>query len=109
MVRARLAHLGLATTLLWVSGCVSSSECCHSGGWGNRFGLASRTVASSDCEGCGAAGLADGPIMAGPSAPGFTTPPSTLTMPTTVTPGPQGTPPRIVPVPQANPMPYSPQ
>ena len=116
MVRARLASLALAGSLLLSSGCVSMhpEDECHNGGWFSRFRLASRTTAPQapcDCEGGVPQG--DGAVMVPPNSyvpNGF--PPNTFVAPPpgvmTVPPG-TTQPPRIVPVPQASPMPYSPQ
>jgi hypothetical protein len=113
MQRARLALAALASSLLLTAGCASMPQDeCHSGGWLSRFRLASRTTtpAPCDCEGGGGAinSQGEGPVMVPPNAYAPNTfvapPPGMVTVPPWTT-----QPPRIIPVPQANPMPYSPQ
>jgi hypothetical protein len=108
MVRARLAFLSLASSLLLTSGCTSTSMCeneCHSG-WFSRFRLASRTSAPAcECEG-GMPVSRDGTMVVPPNAfvppSGFAAPPPALI--TNPAPG-AVQPPRIIP--QAQPVPYT--
>jgi hypothetical protein len=111
MVRARLAFLSLASSLLLSSGCASlHHDECHNGGWFSRFRLTSRTAGSHcECEGAMPAGAdttvippnAFVPPSAYPAAGTFVAPPPTIM---TNPPG-AAQPPRIIP--QAQPVPYT--
>ena len=123
MVRARLAFLALAGSLLMTCGCVTTQQNeCTSGGWFNRYRLASRTTpAPCECEGGMPITHGDGGMMVPPSTfvppnafmpPNGYVPPNAIAAPPpmimTNPPGAQQAP-RIVPIPQASPMPYTPQ
>jgi hypothetical protein len=106
MVRARLAFLALASSLLVTSGCASTCENeCHTG-WFSRFRLASRTSAHAcECEGAMPAG-ADSTMVVPPNAfvppSAFVAPPPALI----ANPAPGAVqPPRVIP--QAQPVPYT--
>jgi hypothetical protein len=117
MNRARLAFLTLAGSLLTITGCSSMCENeCQTGGWFQRFHLASRNVGGAPCDCCGGGGnpmaSSDGTMVIPPNAtmpPGTFTapPPAVMTNPPPV-PG-SIQPPRVVPIPQqASPIPYTP-
>jgi len=123
MIKSRLFALAVASGSLWLSGCMSlgDRECtsCSGSGGGflSRFKFASHKHGDCDCHDSVIAG-SDGPLLTPPPtfapSPTFGPPATFAPSPTMVTPGfvPQTStpaPPRIVPVPQANPMPYSPQ
>ena len=126
MTSARLAFATLAGSLLTFTGCASyDHECQSSGGWFQRFHLASHTTgAPCDCEGNGTMSMApvpmtgDGTVIVPPNA---TLPPGAIVNPAppviTAPPPLPGSsqPPRIVPIPQqqnpqlqAVPSPYNP-
>jgi hypothetical protein len=115
MVRARLAYLALAGSLLWTSGCGFTHDECHNGGWFSRFRLTSHSShPACDCDSAAMAFPGADSVVVPPNAlmppntlvppGGFVAPPPTLTTPPAV-----GRPPRITPIPQANPTPYAPQ
>jgi hypothetical protein len=93
MVRSRWAALALATCTLFISGCGNWFE----GGWFSRFRT---TSMNRDCDCCEslAAPTVDGPSLTPPDA--FIAPPPTSF--------PTAPPPRIVPIPHAAPIPYTP-
>ena len=109
MVRARLALLALGGSLLLTSGCSlfdNNRECSTgTGSWFSRFRLASRnghgTSVPCECEGGALVSHGEGPVVVPPNT--FVAP-----VPGLVTPPANQQPPRIIPVPQANPMPYTP-
>jgi hypothetical protein len=116
MVRARLAFLTLASSLFLTSGCASTSTSECSTGWLSRFRLASHTkttAAPCECQGGMPMTAGDGTVVVPPNAfvppTGFAAPPPNgfAAPPPTIINTP-GQPPRIIPVPQANPMPYTP-
>jgi len=103
MNRNRWASLALATCLLWGSGCC----CCNwfESGWRGNFGRAAG-YAPTPCEcppGLHGATLAGGPSVHGGhiiNGPMLYAPDGTPMTP--------GQPPRIIPVPQAHAIPYTP-
>jgi hypothetical protein len=107
MVRARIASLALTGGLLLASGCLSVGE--HP--WFSR-------LHSSGCECCDTCNQFPGGAIAGFDGPILTPdpiynvppppPPPTMGAPVQPPPGTTAPPPRIIPVPQANPYPYSP-
>lgn len=99
MVRSRWAALALACCTLFVSGCGNWSE----GGWFGRFRNTSRTM---DCD-CSETSLAS-PLDSGFEGGPLLTPPDSATLIHPTTPILTAPPPRIVPIPHAAPMPYSP-
>lgn len=102
LARAVLASFTLAGTLFVAAGCHHHDLCDgHGGGWFSRFRTASR-VHDCDCVQTPVVTSTPGPVLVQPDP---------VVQPGPIfTPGaPQPVPPRIVPVPQANPMPYSPQ
>ena len=115
MVRARLASLALAGSLLFVAGCeMCQRDPCDTGGgcfashggWFSKFRLASRNNAPECCgEGAVISGGTVHHGMIQGEGPALISPDAFITNPSSV---PNGKPPRIVPIPQANPMPYTP-
>ncbi len=116
MNRARLAFFTLAGSLLTITGCASMHDDCQTGGWFQRYHLASRTTgAPCDCEGGGMAMpmTSDGTMVIPPNAilppGGFTAPPPAIMTNPPPIPG-TNQPPRIESIPQqqASPVPYTP-
>src|SRR5262245_3335773 len=116
MKRNLLASLALASCLLWGSGCCGFDGCgghhgcCFVGGGGFSgagYGGAGygAAPAASPCA-CGSAPTVGGTALTGNSI--ITSDGPVLTSPVIMQGIPGGQPPRIIPVPQANPTPYTP-
>ncbi len=100
MLRARLAIVALATGLGLSCGCSTIAN--HP--WFSRLGR-------TNCDGCetGSVALGEGPILEGPAPVVISPGPQNPGMQAPVTPIPQLTaPPRLVPEPQAQPVPAVP-
>jgi hypothetical protein len=112
MDRAQRAFSALAGgvlvgSMLLTSGCASTQSCeCNNGGWFSRFRLASRIHGAPGCE-CEGGMSAGGDVVVPPNA---FMPPGAMMAPTSpivTAPPTGGQPPRIIPVPQAQPMPFT--
>jgi hypothetical protein len=97
MLRARLASLALASSLCLVCGCFSLPNNCFS----------RRQATCPECDTCAATGVVsgfEGPVL----VPQDNFMPDMIVPPPPLPGSPTSPPPRIVPVPQANPSPYTP-
>ena len=103
MVRVRLASLAVAAAVVFCSGC-----CCHPfTSLFHRHHNGCDCACMSPCDSSGLVGF-EGPAVPPPDALGampFTPSPTQITPMPPATIGPA---PRIVPIPQANPTPYTP-